>query len=90
MAVFIAVFKVFVLLQLELLCTHSYTPPKAFVIALVVVFLFHATQDAAASYDRHSHLRHTKTDVKVIFSTEAAMILFDILFAIGSLGGKHQ
>jgi hypothetical protein len=40
MVVFSVVFRVFVLLQRELLRTHSYAPLKALVIAVAVVFLF--------------------------------------------------
>jgi hypothetical protein len=86
MAVFIAVFRLFVILGLELIRTHSQTPPRTLVAALAVVFAFYATLDAAASYDRHSHLQHAENEVKVIFKTEAARVLFDIVFAVGSVG----
>jgi hypothetical protein len=85
MAVFIAMFRVFVLLQPDLLGTHSQTPPQVLVITLPAVFLFFAAVDSAAYYGRHSHLHHAETEAKVIFSTKAAVILFDGLFMVGSL-----
>jgi hypothetical protein len=85
MAVFIAVFRLFVLFELELLPTHSQTPPKQLVIGLAVVFAFYAEIDAQASYERHSHLQHAENEVKLIFKTELAVILFDVVFSVGSV-----
>jgi hypothetical protein len=86
MAVFIAVFRLFLVLQCELIRSHSQTPPKILVIILSIFFGFYATVDAAASYDRHSHVLHAEGEVKLLFQTELALIAFNVVYAIGAVG----
>jgi hypothetical protein len=85
MAVFTAVFRLFLLLQCELVRTHSQTPPKSLTIILAIFFGFYAAVDAAASYDRHAHVFHSEGEVKVLFQTELANIVFSTLFAVGAI-----
>jgi hypothetical protein len=85
MAVFTAVFRLFLVIQCELVRTHSQTPAKVLVIVLCIFFGFYATVDAAASYDRNAHVLHAQSPVKGLFQTEVAAIAFNILYAIGAV-----
>jgi hypothetical protein len=82
-AVFVAVFRLFLVLQCELIRTHSQTPPRILIIVLAIFFGFYATIDAAAAYDRHAHVLHADGEVRVLFHTEVANIVFSIIFTVG-------
>jgi hypothetical protein len=56
MSVFTAVFRLFLLLELEMLRGKSSAPATILVILFGVFFGFYATVDAAASYDRATHV----------------------------------
>jgi hypothetical protein len=85
MAVFEAVFRLFLIAQLELLRTHSTAPPTIFLVVLGVFFAFFATVQAAATYDREAHVVQAQKDVALVFQTEYALIVLDVLFTLGSI-----
>jgi hypothetical protein len=85
MAVFQAVFRVFLIAELELLRSHSSAPPPAFLVVLGVFFAFYATVQAAATYDREAHVVQAQRDVAVVFQTESALIVLDLLFATAAV-----
>jgi hypothetical protein len=85
MAVFQAVVRLFLIAQLELLAAHSASAPTAFLIVLGIFFAFFATVQAAATYDREAHVLRAQKVVALVLQTEYALIIFDLLFAVGSI-----
>jgi hypothetical protein len=75
MALFNAVFRMFIIVELELLRGGYSKPAPILVVVLAVVFGFYATLDAAASYDRRMHIKQSDTDAPVVLSTEWALLL---------------
>ena len=86
MAVFIAVFRMFLMVQLELLRSHNTAPPTVLTIVLGVFFGFYATVDAAAAYDRQALVIASRTPDAVILPTEKALMFIDCLYIILSTG----
>jgi hypothetical protein len=77
LAVFSAVFRLFLLLELEMLRAHSTAPKTVFVVILALFFGFYATVDAAAGYDRQTHVLQAEGEVPVVLQTETALIALD-------------
>jgi hypothetical protein len=85
MSVFQAVFRVFLFAQLELLRSHTTSPPTIFLVILGVVFAFYATVQAAATYDRQAHVLQSQRDQLIVLQTELALMILDGIFALASI-----
>jgi hypothetical protein len=85
MSVFQAVFRVFLIAQLELLRSHATSPPTIFLVILGVVFAFYATVQAAATYDRQAHVLQSQREQLIVLQTELALMILDGIFALGSI-----
>jgi hypothetical protein len=85
MAVFEAIFRVFLITELELLRSHSTSPKAIFLVVLGVLFAFYAAVQAAAAYDRKALVFQAQHEVHMVLQTELALIVLDVLFSIASL-----
>jgi hypothetical protein len=88
MALFSAVFRMFLMVELQLLRGRYNKPAAVIVAVLAVVFGFYATLDATASYDRRLHISQSDTDAHVILASEWALLLAHLAYhcAAGILG----
>jgi hypothetical protein len=75
-ALFLAAYKMFLVLEFEMLRSHDPRPKTIFVVLLGVAFAFYATVDAAAGYDRQSHLDGSEDEAPVIMQTETVLACF--------------
>jgi hypothetical protein len=88
MALFTAVFRMFLIIELELLRGHYTKPASILVVILAILFGFYATLDATASYDRRMHIDQSETKVHLILSSEWALLWAHLAYhcAAGILG----
>jgi hypothetical protein len=82
MAIFAAIFRMFLILELEMLRSHSTAPKSTLTIILAVIFAFIATVDAAANYDRQSHITHTISSDHIVLQTEWARAALHLIYAV--------
>jgi hypothetical protein len=85
LAVFTAVFRLFLLLELEMLRAHSTAPKTILVVILAIFFGFYATVDAAAGYDRQTQVLQAESEVPIVLQTETALIAIDSFYVVVSL-----
>lgn len=85
MAVFTGVFRMFMLVSLELLRSHSTAPKTIVSILLGIFFGFYATVDAAASYDRANLVNGLEYEVNVVLSTEKALAVIHCIYIVASI-----
>jgi hypothetical protein len=85
LAVFTAVFRLFLLLELEMLRAHAAAPKTLLVVLLAIFFAFYATVDAAAGYDRQTHVLQAEAEVPVVLQTETALLALDGSYVAVSL-----
>jgi hypothetical protein len=83
-SVFTAVFRLFLVLELEMLRARSSVPKPIVTILFGIFFVFYATVDAAASYDRQAHISQSESEVPVILQTETALMIFDAMYVVFS------
>ena len=83
MAIFTNIYKVFVIIQLELLRSHITRPNTTYTIILAAIFGLVATVETAATYDRADLISTAQSENFIILTTEKAMIAFNLLYAIG-------
>jgi hypothetical protein len=74
MALFTAVYRMFLLIELELLRSRSASPNAVFLIVLGMFFCFYATVDAVAMFDRQSQLMCAEAEGPVVFPTETMVM----------------
>jgi hypothetical protein len=88
MALFSAVFRKFLIVELEILRGRHSRPAPPLVVVLALAFGFYATLDAAASYDRRLHIKQSDTDAPVVLSSEWALLFTHLAYhcAAGILG----
>jgi hypothetical protein len=84
-AAFHAVYRLFLVVQLELLRTHAAAPVARMTIMLAALFAAYAAVEAAASYDRESHIAAARSEIAVVFWTEQVLMGFDLVFVACSL-----
>jgi hypothetical protein len=84
MSVFTATFRLFLMVELEMLRTRTVAPKSILTILFGIFFAFHATVDATASYDRQTHLIQSEFEVSIILQTEIARMIFDAVYVIFS------
>jgi hypothetical protein len=77
LATFVALFRMFCLLQLEVIRARSSAPNVGVVVILAVFFCCYATVDAAASFDRAMLFADAETETSVVLPTETLVINFD-------------
>jgi hypothetical protein len=82
MAVFLAVFRMFIIVQLELLRGHTSAPRPMLMILFGTFFGFYATIDSAAAFEREMHIFRSQLQVPIILSTEISRIYMDTGFVI--------
>jgi hypothetical protein len=85
MSVYIAVFRMFLLLQLELLRSRKTAPNILLAVFIGLFFAFHATVDAAANYDRKNHVLQLGSEVAIVLQTEFAAMITDGVYVAVSL-----
>jgi hypothetical protein len=85
MSAFQALFRLFLLAQLEILRSHSTSPPAALLLGVGVVFAAYAALQAAAAADRQSHVMQAQSEVPVVLRSEFALIVVDGVFAAEAL-----
>jgi hypothetical protein len=78
MSFFIALFRTFLIAQLELVHRETLSTASLFVMALF--FSGHATIDVAASYDRATHWRFTESQPYVILPSEKVLVIGDLIY----------
>jgi hypothetical protein len=84
MAIFNAVFRMFLLVELELLRGRYSAFRKPTMVALAVGFGVYAALEAAAGYDRHTFIKHVEEEVAVILYSEWALICAHLIYyAVG-------
>jgi hypothetical protein len=81
MAVFIGVFRLFMILGLEMLRSRSTSPPNFLTISLGILIGLYATVEAAASYDRETHIMQSEWEAPVILQTESWLMRLDTAYA---------
>jgi hypothetical protein len=84
LGIFIALLRMFMVLELEMLRSHSSTPPKALVAVLAVFFGLYAVADIAATYDRQCHVFQSQTIVLVVFHSEVVVMRLDAFYLVAS------
>jgi hypothetical protein len=82
MALFLAIYKMFLVLEMEMLRSHTTAPKTILVVILGVIFAFYATVDAAASYDRCVHVSNSEIESKVVLQTEVARAILDGVYSL--------
>jgi hypothetical protein len=65
MTLFVACGRMFLLVELELLCSRSISPSTGLLIVIAMFFRLYATVDAAVIFDRQSHLMRAEVEVPV-------------------------
>jgi hypothetical protein len=81
MALFTATYKMFLILELEMLRSHSAAPRQFVVAILAVLFAVYATVDAAAGYDRQAHITNSEIEVPIRLETEITRSILHGIFA---------
>jgi hypothetical protein len=82
LAAFVALFRMFLLLQLELIRGRSASPNVLLVFLAAVFFCGYATVDAGASFDRALLFADAETERMIVLPTEALFIDFDIAYTV--------
>jgi hypothetical protein len=85
MSVFTAAFRLFLILELEMLRGKSTAPATLLIILFGIFFGFYATVDAAASYDRATHVIQSESETAVVLQTETALMIFDSVYIVCSV-----
>jgi hypothetical protein len=76
-SVFVAVFRTFLLLQLEILRGRNTAPNTILTLILASTFLFYAILDATARYDRQNHVVESGSETALILQSENALMIFE-------------
>jgi hypothetical protein len=74
MAMFIALYRMFLLVELELLRTRQTAPNTLLLILLGMFFCFYATVDAAALFDRRVQVAQAEAEWPIVLQTETVLI----------------
>ena len=74
MAAFLALYRLFLIAQLEMVRAHSTSPKIILLIILGLYFAFYSTINAAASYDRANFILDSVTISDVILPTEKLLM----------------
>jgi hypothetical protein len=82
LALFLATYKMFLVLELEMLRSHSPKPATVYIAVIGVAFAFYATADSAASYDRQAHLEGAETETAVVLQTEALVAMMHCVYSV--------
>jgi hypothetical protein len=77
---FIAAFRLFVFVQLELLRTPGAWPTPAMFTLMAIFFSGYATIDTAAAYDRTKHWSIIDSQPFIILPTEKALVIGDVIY----------
>jgi uncharacterized membrane protein len=85
MAVFTACYRLFILIQLELLRSHNSSVKTWVTVVLGIVFGLYATVDAAASYDRATHVASSEVIVPIVLQTEYALMACHAVYLLASV-----
>jgi hypothetical protein len=80
MGTFIALFRMFLLMELELLRTRKSAPNHILIGIMALFFLVYLAIDVSANYDRQNVILHTDIDVTEILEMERAVIFMDALY----------
>jgi hypothetical protein len=80
---FFGMFKMFLVLEMEMLRSHNPRPKSIFVVSLSAIFALYATVEAAANYDRQTHRNNSDSEVPVILQSEAWVMLLHLFYVIG-------
>jgi hypothetical protein len=82
MALFVAIFRMFCLMQIEMIRTRRKTPFFPICVAAGVCFSVYATIDSAASFDRAQLVADSEREIEIVLPTENLMVLVHILYGI--------
>jgi hypothetical protein len=85
LAIFIAIYRMFLILELEMLRSHSTRPKTVLVAVLAIIFAFYATVDAAAGYDRQTHIANSEIETATVLQTEIARACLHSVYSIIAL-----
>jgi hypothetical protein len=81
-AIFLAIYKMFLILELEMLRSRNPKPKTAVVICLGIAFAVYATVDAAAGYDRECHIDTAEVESPIVLQTEIALGCLHALYSV--------
>lgn len=85
LAAFVALVRLFTLLEFEMLRKHEVKVPTWLLLVLLVVFGIYATIDATAGYDRHSHIVHAEQAAAVVLQSEVFALCGHAIYFVGGL-----
>jgi hypothetical protein len=85
LSLFVAVFRLFLVLELEMLRGRKHAPGILLTVFLALFFAFYATIDAAAAYDRKCHILQSDGAIAVVLQTESALMVLDGVYVAFSL-----
>jgi RsiW-degrading membrane proteinase PrsW (M82 family) len=80
MAIFNAVFRMFLLVELELLRSQCSSFRRGTMVTLAVGFGVYAALEAAAGYNRHAFIKQFEEEVAVILYSEWALMYAHIIY----------
>ncbi|OHT13127.1 hypothetical protein TRFO_16892 [Tritrichomonas foetus] len=82
MAAFLVAFRMFLLMQLELMRTRSSSPKLILTVIVSLAFAFYGTLNAAATYDRANHIMSSQSVSNLILPTEKILMEVHFVYAI--------
>jgi hypothetical protein len=80
MAAFVAVFRMFTLLQIELVRTNANTPTNVITAVVVVLCALYSRADAIASYGRRVHVLQACVEASLVLDAEMVRAVADLVF----------
>lgn len=83
-AVFNAIFRMFLISQFEIYRSQKNTPMKLFTIISGVLFLLYAIVEAMAIYDRSKLLENAKEEIFITLFTEKVLAIVHVVFIVFS------